>query len=222
MCCRFTITSDQKDLERRFSALFDHVFQKRYNASPGQKLPVILNKNPKKITKYFWGLHPVWIEQVKKLGGILNVRDDNLQTKRTFASDLMNRRCLVITDGFYEWKKVSKGKQPYRIVLKNQEPFAFAGIWEENEIKGKKMKTFAIITTSPNSLMKKIHNRMPVILNQKQEQEWLEETNKNKLLKLLDPFPASQMKAYKVDKLVNSPSMDTPELIQPLENKQKN
>jgi len=216
MCGRFTIMKNQKALEARFGAVFGFDYEPRYNAAPMQKLAVILNHEPDKIQKITWGLMPKWIKNIKKSGGIINTRMETLRDKKTFEKDLLERRCLAIADGFYEWKNEGQGKQPHLIRLKNEEPFAFPCIWEENEIDGKIIKTFSIITCDPNALMKKIHNRMPVILSSEEERIWLDpKTEKRALLKLLNAYPAREMKADEVTKLVNNPQKDNPDVIEP-------
>lgn len=217
MCCRFTITKPKKEIEKRFGAKFVFDYQKRFNAAPGQRLGVITNEKPDKIQKLHWGLYPPWITTVKKSGGILNVRDDSLRTKPTFKHDLRARRCLIPADGFFEWKKEKKGpKTPYRITLKGEDLFAFAGLWEENTLEdGTKIKTFAIITTKPNDLCKKIHDRMPVILLPREEKIWLESENEKDLLDLLDPYTTSSMRAYEISRAVNSVENDNEAIIKP-------
>jgi putative SOS response-associated peptidase YedK len=156
MCGRFSVTFDQKLLEARFQATFaESLFQPRYNAAPSQALPVILNTEPQTIQRLAWGLRPAWARTIGKKDGIINVRAETLRERQTFKKDLAERRCLVLADSFYEWRKeAGKRKTPFRILLKMKEPFAFAGIWEENEGRdGESIQTFAIITTESNSLV---------------------------------------------------------------------
>src|SRR5262249_15781037 len=148
--------------------------------------------------------------------GLINVRDDTLRDKKTFAHDLAQRRCLVLADGFYEWKKTEqRQKTPYRFQLKTGEPFAFAGIWEENEDEdGQTMRTFAIITTASNALVEQVHNRMPAMLTPEAEKAWLNTTSsREQVLSLLAPYPASAMHMYEISPRVNRATEDTPELI---------
>lgn len=219
MCCRITIKTNPKQLEKRFHAKIKYPYGPRFNAAPGQELPVIMNDHPDMIKSALWGLNPKWIGNVKKSGGIYNIRKETLQDKRTFLGDFKIRRCLVIADGFYEWLKTGSYKQPYRITLKNEEPFAFAGLWEENEVENRgKVRTFAIITTVPNKLIEPIHNRMPVILKPEQEQLWLEnEYDKQLFLRMLAPYDSEQMNSYQVGRAVNNTAIDEEELILPLQ-----
>jgi putative SOS response-associated peptidase YedK len=176
MCGRFTITNEREAIEQHFGARFaTALFTPRYNAAPSQSQAVILNTEPEVIQLLVWGLRPKWLPHVTKREGLINVRDDTLRDKKTFQRDLAERRCLVLADGFYEWKKTERRqKTPYRFQLQTGEPFAFAGLWEENEDEdGQTLRTFAIITTASNALVEQVHNRMPVILAQETEKAWL-------------------------------------------------
>lgn len=211
MCGRFTLSTSQEILEDRFRSQFqeDALYKPRYNAAPSQLLPVIFNTEPGCIEMARWGIMPVWW---KRKDGLINIRAETLIEKHTFKKDLENRRCLVLADGFYEWQKTEKIKQPYRFTRKDKEPFAFAGIWQSNIIEGEKVDTFSIITTTPNKVTEPIHNRMPVILAAQEEMKWLEQGD----IDLLDPFPAEEMEAYKVSAVINSPAKDMQSLIEPL------
>jgi putative SOS response-associated peptidase YedK len=193
----------------RFGAVVAEPLVARYNAAPSQILPVILSSDPGRIEMLRWGLAPSWFLKAKHRDGIINVRAETLREKHTFDADVRQRRCLVLADGFYEWTR--RAKTPYRIVMKNGSPFAFAGIWESNDV-----KTFAIITTTPNSLAP-IHNRMPVILRPDEERLWLsDDAEVPALLKILQPLDPTLLKVYEVSRLVNKASVDSPELIEPL------
>ena len=134
MCGRFGISFAREQIEERFGAKFEaDFFTPRYNAAPSQALPLILNSEPQASKFVAWGLRPAWMTKISKREGIINVRAETLRDRPTFQRDLAERRCLVLADSFYEWKKAGKQKIPYRIALKSGEPFAFAGIWEENK-----------------------------------------------------------------------------------------
>ncbi len=205
MCGRFSIKSDREYIEHRFKAGFCEKFRPNSNASPGQILPVIKSDTPSEINFLKWGLSPAWYKKMKgESAGLINVRDDNLKLKRTFEKDLLDRRCLVLADGFYEWKKVDDKKVPYRFAMGGDELFAMAGIWGENvDKRGEKILTFAIVTTEANSDVKEIHNRMPVILEPEQEQIWLAKSEKNSYLSLLDPLPPGILEGKVVGKVIN-------------------
>src|SRR5439155_634337 len=125
---------------------------------------VILNSDPGKVVFAHWGIAPVWLSSLSKKDGLINVRFENLRDRPTFQKDLTLRRCMVLADGFYEWKATKiKRKIPYRIMRKDGMPFAFAGIWQEDSTNGASPR-FAIITTAANAFMQPIHARMPVII----------------------------------------------------------
>jgi putative SOS response-associated peptidase YedK len=218
MCGRFGISFDREQIEQRFSAKFSvATFQPRYNAAPTQSLPAILNTDPQTIQFIVWGLKPAWMTKVRKREGIINVRVETLRDRQTFKRDFVERRCLVLADSFYEWRKEKQLRTPFRIALKSGEPFAFAGIWEENHDEdGQLLKTFAILTTEANSLVAQVHNRMPVILRQEDEKRWLyPDCTQEKLLSMLHPYSEKLMTMYEVSRRVNQTTEDTPDLIKP-------
>jgi putative SOS response-associated peptidase YedK len=218
MCGRFTIISQEEVLEKRFNARFAENFRPRYNAAPSQRLPVILNSAPHQIRLLKWGLNPPWLAKLGKKDGLINVKAETLRDKSTFKADLEKRRCLVLADGFYEWKKAAGGKKtPYRLLLKNRQPFAFAGIWEtDKDKKGDDVDTFAIITTTPSELAAEIHARMPVILSEKGERLWVNpEVPAATALQELKSYPAEKMISYPVSPLLNNARHDVPAMISP-------
>lgn len=183
----------------------------RYNARPGQNLPAVLNTHPNELQIIKWGLKPVWMKGKM----LINVRDNSLANKYIFRDDLWHRRCIIPADGFYEWKNIDGTKYPFRFVLKTKSTFSFAGIWEEDP--KTKEPLFAIITTEPNKLVAKVHDRMPVILHKKDETKWLNtKEDANLALDLLAPYPAHLMDGYPVSTMVNSSKNDFPEIIKPI------
>ena len=214
MCGRFSLALESAKIEQRFHATFTEPFKPRYNAAPSQRLPVILNADPKSIVLSPWGIKPPWLV---KRDGLINVRAETLREKRTFQKDLADRRCLVPADGFYEWKVAPGGKKvPIRIVRRDGGLFAFAGIWEV-EKDGAAEPRFAIITTRANDLMRPIHLRMPVILTPDQERLWLSgNTPVSELLELLEPAPSEDLRAYEISPMVNRATTDTPAVMEPV------
>ena len=158
MCGRYTATAAQEVIEDYFGAEFSETHIPVFNASPGQHLPVVLNIAPSKIQRALWGIKPEWKDRPSRL--LINARAETVNQRPTFRESFRQRRCLVIADGFYEWKATKEGKQPYRIMLKTGEPFAFAGIWQE----GAGEPAYVILTTEANKVTQPIHDRMPVIL----------------------------------------------------------
>jgi len=189
-----------------------------YNIAPGQLVPVITRSSPNQVILMKWGLIPHWAKDPRIGYKMINARAETLNEKPTFKYSLKNHRCLIPTSGFYEWKHIGEDKIPFYIRLKGKDMFAFAGlydIWKDAE--GYPLKTFTIITTSPNEFMSTIHHRMPVILTEEAEDIWLDQslTDIDKLLALLTPTTA-EMESIKVSKLVNNPNNDSPEIIKPV------
>jgi putative SOS response-associated peptidase YedK len=215
-----TLATEEEMLAVRFHAEATEKIEKHFNAYPNHdkyKLPVITEEEPDKILLFYWGLLPVWWKRDAR--GLINVKYETLRDKKTFHKDLAERRCLVLADGFYEWKSERGHKTPYYIRLKTGEPFAFAGVFETNNVDGKELQNFAIITTAPNEVMEPIHNRMPVILNRDREATWLNpDTSPDEALDILaDPVAANEMEAYRVSPNVNRPGFDRPEAREPIE-----
>ena len=152
---------------------------------------------------------------------MINARAETIAEKPSFSRPFKNKRCLVIADSFYEWKTMGKGKGriPLRIGLKSETPFAFAGLWDAwQSPEGKWIESFTIITTQANQLLQPIHDRMPVILQPKDERAWLDPEchEPNRLKAFLAPYDEKEMTYYEVSTLVNKPANDVPECIQPL------
>jgi putative SOS response-associated peptidase YedK len=215
MCGRYSIAIEPREIEEHFGARFGEPMRPRYNAAPSQRLPVILNADPRSIVLSPWGIKPPWLV---KRDGLINVRAETLREKRTFQKELADRRCLIPADGFYEWQVRPGGKKaPYRIVPRAGGVFAFAGIWQaENQMKSTEPR-FAIITTRANDLMRPIHLRMPVILTPDQERIWLSaNTLVPELLALLEPAPSKDLRAFEVSPEVNRATTDTPKVMEPV------
>lgn len=222
MCGRFTVTASKKEIKERFEIENDDqlTIDFLYNAAPSQKLITITSQQPKKVQLFKWGLIPSWAKDPSIGFKMINARSETLDQKVTFKKLLKNRRCIVPADSFYEWDKILKTKQPYRVMLKDKNLFSFAALWDEwvNKKTGEIIKSFAIITTEANSLVKKIHNRMPVILNEETEKTWLNDSlEQGKLLKILKPYSAEKMIMYPVSKKVNTPKNDFEEVIKEVE-----
>jgi len=149
---------------------------------------------------------------------MINARAETVATKRAFRVALRKRRCIVVADGFYEWQKRDRTKQPFHIVLKSGEPFGFAGLWETwRSPEGEEVKSCTIITVDANELLRPIHDRMPMILTREAETVWLDPAIQDpaRLLPLLTPYPSDEMECYAVDTWVNSPAHDTPACVTP-------
>ena len=222
MCGRFQLSVKGKHISERFNVeVFDEMYSPNYNCSPSQELPVITNQELEKLNYFKWGLVPFWSKDPKIGIKLINARAETIVEKPAFKTAFSQRRCLIPVNGFFEWKKQGKQKVPYRVFLKSEELFAIAGIWEIwKDAEDKSLHTFSILTTSPNSLMKEIHSRMPVILNKNDEQAWLFEKDEKYFRKLLQPFDALKMDAYQVSSKLNSPANNTSEIIERVEDVQ--
>lgn len=216
MCGRYSLSKSKIELEERFQAEMLPDFQPRYNIAPTQLVPVITSQSPKGFSFFYWGITPDFGKNKPVAQKLINTRAELVNDKISFKSSFEKRRCLIPADGFYEWKKLGKKtKIPYRFTLREDELFAFAGIWEEYEtVSGEIQHTFLILTTSPNEIVSEIHDRMPVILNRQMEKKWLDNyTSESELLAMLQPYPSDQMLSYTVSPLVNSVQNDVPSII---------
>jgi putative SOS response-associated peptidase YedK len=222
MCGRFTLTVDPAELRDRFeNYTFPPRFAPRFNVAPTQPVLAIPNDGENTADFFVWGLIPMWAKDPTIGSRLINARGETLAEKPTFRGSLKYKRCLILADGFYEWKSAgaSKTKTPYFIHMKDRKPFAFAGLWDSwNSPDGSLIKTCTIITTEPNELVSIIHNRMPVILHPRDYAKWLDTSPQtpDSLKPLIKPFPAEEMTAYPVSTLVNKPGNDTPELVTPI------
>ncbi|MDF2652860.1 MAG: response-associated peptidase [Paenibacillus sp.] len=221
MCGRYTIIVTIEELMTRYMiAVATNRFQTpRFNVAPGQMVMAVISDGEKnRLGELKWGLVPSWASNENVGYKMINARAETVTEKPAFRNLFMQRRCLIPADGFYEWKKSGTDKQPYRIMMQNEEPFSIAGLWDTwSSSDGTKISTCTIITTEPNQLMMDIHDRMPVILSREDEQKWLEKQQPvEELKKLLKPFPAEEMKAYPVSKAVGNVKNSGAELILPL------
>ena len=221
MCGRFTLTVDPTELQDTFANfIFPSKFAPRFNIAPSQPVLAIPNDGTNTADFFVWGLIPMWAKDPSIGSRLINARGETVAEKPSFRGSFKYKRCLILADGFYEWKTNpgKKTKIPYFIHMQDRKPFAFAGLWDSWEsADGSSIKTCTIITTEPNDLMATIHNRMPVILHPRDYANWLEASPQTpeKLIPLIKPFPPDTMSAYPVSTLVNKPGNDSPELVVP-------
>jgi len=217
MCGRYSFLLEDEMIKERFGVTVrSAIYKARYNCAPGQKLAVISNEVPEELSFYRWGLIPFWAKDQKIGYKLINARSESVLEKPSFKNPFRNRRCLVLSDGFYEWKK-DPVKTPFRIMRKDGSAFAMAGIWDKwTNPEGEEIRSFSILTTTPNSLMAKIHDRMPVILDRETEKQWIKDARTETLMEFLKPCPSSSLVAFPVSSQVNSPKNDSPELIVPV------
>ena len=221
MCGRFEIHSAIEIIARLFGlGLIDIDIKPNYNVAPSQDIAVVLKDGGRnRLVSSRWGFVPSWSREMKTGYPMINARAETVADKRTFRSSFENNRCLVIADGFYEWKKTGSARQPYYIHLKSGEPFAFAGLysmWTAPD--GEPIRTSTIITTDANDLVKPLHDRMPVILPRSAYERWLDPAVREKelLLNLLTPVSVDELEAYLVTTKVNSYKNNDPENIKPV------
>ena len=222
MCGRYTFIAPAPAVKQCFNAFFTEPVPANYNAAPSQRLPIITNAAPGQIQLLSWGLVPSWSKDPTGHGPAagpkpINARAETLAEKPSFRQLLGRRRCLVLADSFYEWQATPAGKVPHRILLRDEQPFAFAGLWDEwlDRATGELHPTFTIITTEPNALMASIHNRMPVILpTRSAEQAWLDDgLGLAAHQQLLVPYDAAAMREYIISKRVNSPANNDADVL---------
>lgn len=222
MCGRFTLTATIDEIIDRFdiqSFSEEENYLPSYNIAPSQSVLAVINDGKSNRMGFLkWGLVPPWAKDTSIGYKMINARAETITEKPSFRKAFQKKRCLVIADSFYEWKRHNdKTKTPMRIKLKSNELFAMAGIWEGWQAPdGKILHSCTVITTTPNELMKDIHDRMPVILKREDEPIWLDPniSEKNVLNQLLVPYDNSLMETYEVSSLVNSPKNNSIELIQ--------
>lgn len=221
MCGRYALTVDLAELK---SAFKDYAlpakYAPRYNIAPTQPVLAIPNDGKKAADLFVWGLVPSWAKDPAMGQRLINARGETLAEKPSFRGGYKYKRCLILADGFYEWKSQpgTKTKTPHFIHLKTGQPFAFAGLWDEwHSSDGSLIRSCTIITTAPNKLMAAIHDRMPVILQPKDYDDWLDSAARapDTLNHLIKAFPAERMEAYTVSAMVNSPVNDRADLITP-------
>jgi putative SOS response-associated peptidase YedK len=216
MCGRYSFILEDEMIKERFGVTVrTAIYKARYNCAPTQKLAVISNENPGELSLYRWGLIPSWANDISIGNKLINAKSETILEKPSFRNSFKNKRCLVLSDGFYEWRKGPE-KTPFRITRRDGSAFAMAGIWDRwTGPEGEEIRSFAILTTGSNSLMEKIHDRMPVILDTETEKRWIGNTSPESLLELMKPCAADSLIAYPVSSLVNSPRNDSPEILVP-------
>ena len=214
MCGRYTLRSTDRirlKLAGADQLPLDDIVP-RFNIAPGQDVLAILDQEQQIFASMLrWGLVPAWSNEPK---GFINARAETLERKPSFRESFQKRRCLIPADGFYEWKRTGRARQAFFFQMKDEAPFAFAGLWDTWKKDGVSINSCAIVTTAPNDLMEPIHDRMPAILADEFYRLWLDpRTPAAELKKLVVPFPAAEMKSHPVSSKVNSPEIDNEELI---------
>ena len=221
MCGRFTLRTPARDLAEIFRLADIPDLRPRYNIAPTQPVATV-RSNPKdghrELVMLHWGLIPFWADDPKVGYSTINARAETVATKPTFRQAFAKRRCLIVADGFYEWQKTNGRKQPFFIHMKDDRPFAFAGLWERWKREDQEIESCSIIVTEANDVLKPIHDRMPVILYARDYDRWLDPKigDQATLQGLLKPYPADEMTAYPVSTFVNNPRNESPRCLEPV------
>lgn len=193
--------------------------QPDYNIPPGVDIWAVRNEPGSAtaaIARLRWGLIPSWAQDPKIGNRMINARSETVAEKPAFKNAFQQRRCVIPADGFFEWQKEGKQRIPYHIHLEDREPFAMAGLWERwQSPQGDCLESCTILTTTPNQVMRGLHDRMPVILKEERILDWMNpKTPTEKLKAMARPYPAKKMRAYPVSPLVNSPRNNGPECLE--------
>lgn len=217
MCGRYTLQHSSVAISHRFALGQIHFdWTPRYNIAPSQLIPVIWNQDGlRHIASHRWGLVPFWAKDPSTGSQSINARAETLQDRASFRQPFQRRRCLIPADAFYEWTGPVRSRQPVCIRRLDAELFAFAGLWDEwRPPDGPPLRTAAIVTVPPNSLLSSIHNRMPAILRPEHEAAWLApDAAAGDLISCLQPYPSEWMEWFPVSRRVNSPAHDDPECM---------
>ena len=226
MCGRYRMTRADK-LAQQFDVSEEEFqemgFSPRYNVAPGQIVAAVRQDAEKPVrhfAKLKWGLVPFWAKDPHIGFKMINARSETIIEKPAYREPFKHRRCLIAADGFYEWKKEGKTKQPFSFGMKDDSIFAMAAIWERwKDPKGEVLETCSILTTSPNALLEDVHDRMPVIVRPEDYDLWLDPGLKKPeaLMDIFKPFDAKLMRRYAVSTRVNAVKYDDPECAASIE-----
>jgi len=232
MCGRYTVTSSGETIADLFDLAEVPELPLRYNMAPTQEAPVVrvvAPGAPRTLDFLRWGLVPYWAKEASIGNRLINARAESAAEKPAYRFSFRKKRCLVVVDGFFEWKREGKAKQPYLIRRRDRLPFGFAGLWsswrdpqaaKEGAAAGPRapLETFTILTTDANELIRPLHDRMPVVIGRDDFALWLDPTVEDaaRLAPLLAPASPEGWETLPVSRAVNSPAHDAPDCIEPL------
>ena len=220
MCGRFVITSAPAAIRAAFAYEDQPNFPARYNIAPTQPVPVVIvDGGVRRFRLMRWGFLPSWVKDPKSFALVINARAETVLEKPAFRNAIRRRRCLVPSDGYYEWKAVGSRKQPYFIRPRDDSPIGFAGVWETwVGPNGEELDTLAIVTTAAAGAMTELHDRVPVTIAPQDYAQWLNasETDVDAAAALLRPPPDGQFVWYPVSSAVNRVANDNAQLILPI------
>lgn len=214
MCGRYSLATSKEKLQQQLPYVeVNEALRVSYNIAPTQHAYIVTNDHPERLQYIAWGLVPHWSEDGKNTGRLINARREGIETKSSFRIPIRKRRCLVPADSFYEWRNDGLQKIPYRLTLKNNELMMFAGVWDVWYHGDYGLKTFSIVTTDANEEVSSIHNRMPVILaTREQQQRWLGSEDLDEILMLLQTPSDGIIKKYRVSEQLNTVTNNSPEM----------
>lgn len=220
MCGRFTITLEPADYQEELDVgEFPLDFQPRYNVAPTQPVAAVRDAESRRVEWFKWGLIPAWAKDASIGARMINARSETLAEKPSFKQAFARRRCLILSDGFFEWYRPADQlpSTPYYITLKEKKPFAFAGLWERWQLPGQQETlSCTIITCAANELISPLHDRMPVILDRETVWQWMSGEPMDQISEMLKPYSAGKMMLTEVSRMVNNPRLDLPEIILPV------
>jgi putative SOS response-associated peptidase YedK len=220
MCGRYRLSAVER-IEEQFEAEQTQELCPRYNIAPSQPVPIVRQQGPRRsVAVVRWGLVPFWAKDGSIGYKMINARSETVMQRPAFRNCFFTRRCLIPADGFYEWSKLQKEKRPFHLGMTDNSVFAFAGLWDSwRAPDGIPLESCTILTTTPNSLVADLHNRMPVILPRDQYEMWLSAppSDAARLANVLKPFDSSLMKRYEVSSLINSPKNDSADCVVPVQ-----
>jgi len=208
MCGRYSLSTKSKIIQEEFSIEVPFQLEISFNIAPTQLAYVITNQKPNVIQQMQWGLIPSWSSSTKLSGQMINARSESIFEKPSFKEAILQRRCLIPADSFYEWKKEGNSKKPYRILPIDGSLMCFAGIWETWKDDNNEIQTFSIITCPANVDVDTLHNRMPVILYQNDRQRWLQNIDVQEIQDLMKTPLPGKLKMYRITAKANSPGFN--------------
>jgi len=220
MCGRFVLENTPEQLMKVYRLSSRPDLSPRYNITPSQQIAVVRQQNggDREMVMMQWGLIPSWAKDPAIGYKMINARSETAHEKPSFKQALRSRRCIVPVSGFYEWEKKGKEKIPHYIHLRDGDIMSLAGLWETwKSPEGERLETCTILTTAANSLLKPLHDRMPVVLHNEEFNLWFNRDvdDINLLAELFHSYPSDRLEEHIVSKKVNSPSNDSPECIVP-------
>ncbi|WP_163971006.1 SOS response-associated peptidase [Oceanobacillus halotolerans] len=220
MCGRYTLLAEEEEIRQAFELDMPiSNFEKSYNVAPGQRVLAIIHDGQKRRAGYMrWGLVPSWAKDERIGYKMINARSETAHEKPSFQNLMARKRCLIVADSFYEWKRSEDKKQPKRIQLANRKLFAFAGLWDKWEHGEDDLFTCTILTKDANTFMQDIHHRMPIILSKAEESEWIKpyEEKPQEMQQFLQTIEPEALTAYDVDTYVNAAKNNDETCIKPI------